>query len=87
TDGRRLGSPRTPRRIPEAQVRHDGNVVFPPRLRTSRQRCSHAQPSCCRHARPHCSLLTVAVALVFPQIFLGDARQGGVRTNDIALSF
>ncbi|KAJ7853602.1 hypothetical protein B0H13DRAFT_2673631 [Mycena leptocephala] len=35
TDGRRLGPPCAPRRIPEAQVPYDGNVVFPPSLRTS----------------------------------------------------
>ncbi|KAJ6523298.1 hypothetical protein B0H19DRAFT_1201763 [Mycena capillaripes] len=35
TDGRRLGPPRAPRCIPEAQVPHDGNAGFPPSLKTS----------------------------------------------------
>ncbi|KAJ7832717.1 hypothetical protein B0H13DRAFT_2112120, partial [Mycena leptocephala] len=34
-DSRWLGPPRAPRRIPEAEVPYDGNVVFPPSLKTS----------------------------------------------------
>ncbi|KAF8148347.1 hypothetical protein K438DRAFT_1866976 [Mycena galopus ATCC 62051] len=94
TDGRRLGPPRAPPHPGSASPPMTAMLCSRQGSGRPSQRCSHARPSCYRHARPHCGcqhhpalVLTVAVALVVPQIFPGDARQGGVRTNDIALLF
>ncbi|KAJ7795849.1 hypothetical protein B0H13DRAFT_2170439 [Mycena leptocephala] len=93
-DGRRLGPPRAPRRIPEAQVPHDGNVVFPP-IKTSQSAllARPTTPLLPRSSSPRSSTSPI-IERSSPPPSLSSSRESssatqggaGVRTNDIALS-
>ncbi|KAJ7882159.1 hypothetical protein B0H13DRAFT_2048476 [Mycena leptocephala] len=94
-DGRRLGPPRAPRRIPEVQVPHDGNVVFPPSLKTSQSAllARPTTPLLPRSSSPRSSTSPI-IERSSPPPSLSSSRESssatqggaGVRTNDIALS-
>ncbi|KAJ7938150.1 hypothetical protein B0H13DRAFT_1941764 [Mycena leptocephala] len=95
TDGRRLGPPCAPRRIPEAQVPYDGNVVFPPSLKTSQSvlLARPTTPLAPRSSSPRSSTSPI-IERPSPPPSLSSSRESssatqggaGVRTNDIALS-